>query len=130
MIRENSDPKKNIEIALETHYVAEQSEPAADKFVFAYTIRITNNSVAVNQLLSRHWVITDGAGDVEEVRGEGVVGKQPKLASGETFEYTSGAILKTPVGTMQGSYQFENQDGERFDVPIPVFSLSVPHLVH
>ena len=119
-----------IEIDVETNYVAEQSKPAEDKFVFAYTICITNNNAPASQLMSRHWVITDGAGDVEEVRGEGVVGEQPKLAAGETFKYTSGAILKTPVGTMQGSYQFESQHGERFEVPIAVFSLSVPHLVH
>ena len=125
-----NDESTGIKVDVETQYVAEQSAPAEEKYVFAYTIRITNVSGPVSQLRSRHWVITDGAGDVEEVRGEGVVGSQPKLAAGETFEYTSGAILKTPVGTMQGSYEFENELGLRFEVPIQVFSLNVPHLVH
>ncbi len=119
-----------IKIDVQTHYVAGQSEPLEDKYVFAYTIEITNQSDQPSKLLSRHWIITDGTGNTEEVRGEGVVGKQPHLQQGESFKYTSGAILKTPVGTMQGAYQFSRDDGELFDVPIDVFSLNVPHLVH
>ncbi len=123
------DPSK-IEIKVQTKYVVEQSAPDEDRYVFAYAIRIFHHGGEPCQLLSRHWVITDGAGEVEEVRGEGVVGKQPRLVDGETFEYTSGAILKTPVGTMQGSYRFKSDNGQTFDVPIDVFSLNVPHLVH
>ena len=107
-----------------------RADPDTNRYVFSYTITIRNNSPAAAQLLNRHWIITNGQGEVEEVRGEGVVGKQPKLAPGEAFEYTSGAILKTPVGSMQGSYEFANEAGARFNVEIPAFSLSVPNLVH
>jgi ApaG protein len=98
--------------------------------VFAYTITITNNGERASKLLNRHWVITDALGHVEEVRGEGVVGQQPRLRKGESFRYTSGAVLKTPVGAMQGSYEFEDSDGRMFEVPIQPFSLSQPNLVH
>lgn len=119
-----------IDIQVETQYLVEQSAPEDEQYVFAYTITITNERAAPAKLLSRHWIITDATGGVEEVRGDGVVGHQPHLSPGESFEYTSGAILKTPVGTMQGSYEFVDEDGKRFDAPIPVFSLSVPNMVH
>jgi len=119
-----------VEVSVATHYVEAQSEPAEDRFVFAYTITITNNGSGSAQLMSRHWIITDASGEVEEVRGEGVVGKQPVLAAGESFEYTSGAILKTPVGAMQGEYTFVSADQTPFNVPIAAFSLSMPNLVH
>ena len=124
------DTMNNIAVNVSAHYVEAQSDPSDDRYVFAYTITITNAGTTPGQLISRHWVITDAGGEVEEVRGEGVVGKQPRLASGESFQYTSGAILKTPVGAMQGSYQFVDDAGQSFDVPIPVFSLSVPNMVH
>jgi ApaG protein len=120
----------NIEISVATQYLETQSEPDSDRYAFAYTITITNHSNTTNQLLNRHWVITDGVGEVEEVRGEGVVGQQPRLKTGESFRYTSGAILKTPVGAMQGEYEFVGDSGEAFEVEIPAFSLSVPNLVH
>lgn len=119
-----------IDITVKTKHLADQSDANEERFVFAYTITITNHRKQSAQLLNRHWVITDATGSVEEVRGEGVVGHQPDLAPGESFEYTSGAILKTPVGTMEGSYEFTNGQGELFSAPIPVFSLSVPNLVH
>ena len=119
-----------VEVSVVTHYVEAQSDPTEERFVFAYTITITNNGSQSAQLMSRHWIITDASGEVEEVRGEGVVGKQPLLAPGESFEYTSGAILKTPVGAMQGTYTFLNADQASFSVPIAAFSLSMPNLVH
>lgn len=120
----------DIEISVLTRYIEEQSEPDAERYVFAYTITIKNNGQLPGQLLNRHWRITDATGAVEEVRGEGVVGQQPRLEGGQAFEYTSGAILKTPVGAMQGAYEFTDDDGQRFEVPIPVFSLSMPNVVH
>ena len=120
----------NIEISVKTFYVDGQSEPNDNRYVFAYTITITNHDETHSQLLNRHWVITDAAGEVEEVRGAGVVGEQPRLAPGESFEYTSGAILKTPVGAMHGEYEFTDDDGQLFEVPIPAFSLYVPNVVH
>ena len=120
----------NIEISVKTLYVDGQSEPNDNRYVFAYTITITNHDQTPSQLLNRHWVITDAAGEVEEVRGAGVVGEQPRLAPGESFEYTSGAILKTPVGAMHGEYEFIDDNGQLFEVPIPAFSLYVPNVVH
>ncbi|XOV84226.1 MAG: Co2+/Mg2+ efflux protein ApaG [bacterium] len=119
-----------VEVSVVTHYVQAQSDPAEERFVFAYTITITNHGSQQVQLMSRHWIITDASGEVEEVRGEGVVGKQPVLAPGQAFEYTSGAILKTPVGAMQGEYTFVDAQQSPFTVPIEAFSLSMPNLVH
>ena len=119
-----------ISVTVATQYVADQSEPEAERYVFAYTITISNNGVRRSQLLTRRWIITDATGDTEEVRGEGVVGQQPNLHPGEAFRYTSGAILKTPVGSMHGSYQFCDDAGRHFEVPIPAFSLSIPNMVH
>ena len=111
-------------------YVSEQSDPSRDQFVFSYTIRITNVGTVAARLVSRHWIITDGEHRVQEVRGAGVIGQQPRLAPGESFEYTSGASLTTPVGTMRGSYQMVAEDGREFDAAIPPFTLSVPRTLH
>lgn len=119
-----------LEISVATQFLDEQSDAGEDRYVFAYTIRIRNLGRLPAQLLNRHWLITDGNGRVEEVRGEGVVGEQPRLEPGEQFTYTSGAVLETPVGTMQGSYDMAGDDGARFDAPIPPFTLSVPRTLH
>lgn len=124
--------KKNYEIRIQvaTQYVDDQSEPAIDRYVFAYTITIENLSELPAQLLSRHWVITDANGKVQEVSGDGVVGEQPKLRPGETYRYSSGAVLETPVGAMQGRYRMQADDGIDFDAPIPAFTLAVPGMLH
>ncbi len=124
--------KKNYEIRIQvaTHYVDDQSEPDIDRYVFAYTITIENLSELPAQLLSRHWVITDANGKVQEVSGDGVVGEQPKLGPGETYRYSSGAVLETPVGAMQGRYRMQAGDGIDFDAPIPPFTLAVPGMLH
>lgn len=119
-----------LEISVATQFLDEQSDPDGDRYVFAYTIRIRNLGRLPAQLLDRHWVITDGNGKVEEVRGEGVVGEQPRLEPGEAFTYTSGAVLETAVGTMQGSYHMSGDDGTEFDAPIPAFTLAVPRTLH
>ena len=119
-----------IEVRVRTRFLADQSMPDERRFVFAYTIRIHNAGRIGAKLLSRHWVITDDDGKVQEVRGEGVVGEQPWLRPGDDFEYTSGAVLETPLGTMQGSYQMLAGDGTRFDAPIAPFTLSVPRVLH
>ena len=119
-----------LEISVATQFLDEQSDPDGDRYVFAYTIRIRNLGRLPAQLLDRHWVITDGNGKVEEVRGEGVVGEQPRLEPGEAFTSTSGAVLETAVGTMQGSYHLSGDDGTEFDAPIPAFTLSVPRTLH
>jgi len=119
-----------IEVHVRTRFLADQSLPDERRFVFAYTIRIHNAGQVGAKLLSRHWLITDDDGKVQEVRGEGVVGEQPWLRPGDDFEYTSGAVLETPLGTMQGSYQMLADDGTRFDAPIAAFTLSVPRILH
>jgi ApaG protein len=111
-------------------FLKEQSEPDSDHYVFAYTVTIRNTGDVAARLVSRHWIITDANGDVQEVRGEGVVGKQPVIAPGETFEYTSGCPLPTPVGSMKGSYQCVAADGTHFEASIPEFVLSVPRMLH
>ncbi|MBS3934869.1 MAG: Co2+/Mg2+ efflux protein ApaG [Sulfuritalea sp.] len=122
--------KHAIEVRVETQYVPEQSDPEAERFFFAYRIRIINIGSAAAQLVSRHWIITDAEGKVEEVRGLGVVGNQPLLRPGESFEYTSGCPLPTPVGTMRGSYQMVAEDGTRFDAPVSEFVLAMPRTLH
>jgi ApaG protein len=117
---------EGIRVTVRAQYLSDQSKPEDDRFVFAYTVRIANESTLAAQLRTRHWIITDGRGAVEEVRGDGVVGEQPHLAPGQTFQYTSGCVLETPVGTMQGSYQFVRDDGSRFDATIAPFSLASP----
>ena len=119
-----------IEVSAATQYLAEQSDEAADRYVFAYTITLRNTGNVAAQLISRHWIITDAQGLVQEVRGLGVVGAQPLLQPGESYEYTSGASIATAVGTMKGSYQMVASDGKRFDAPIPQFTLSVPRVLH
>ena len=119
-----------IRIEIETAYLADQSDAEADRFVFSYTITITNVGNVAAQLISRHWLITDADGSVQEVRGLGVVGHQPLLQPGEHFQYSSGSALATPVGTMKGSYQMVAEDGTQFDVPIPEFMLSMPRTLH
>jgi ApaG protein len=124
--------KKTYEIAVtvRTRFLDEQSAPDDNRFVFSYTIRIANAGNVPARLLSRHWIITDANGKVQEVRGDGVVGEQPWLRPGEDFHYTSGAVLETAVGTMRGSYQMLADDGRRFDAAIPQFILSIPRTVH
>ena len=117
-------------IDVDTRYLDEQSEPDQDRYVFAYTIHIRNNGRVPARLLGRRWVITDANGNVQEVTGEGVVGEQPWLRPGEDFSYTSGAVLETHLGTIQGSYVRLADDGTRFDAPIPRFTLSVPRTLH
>lgn len=119
-----------LDIDVATRYLDEQSEPDQDRYVFAYTIHIRNRGSVPARLLGRHWVITDANGNVREVNGEGVVGEQPLLQPGEAFSYTSGAVLETQLGTMQGSYDMIADDGTRFDAPIPLFTLSVPRTLH
>ena len=113
-----------INVDVETSYVREQSDPAEDRYVFAYTVTIRNEGGTAARLLRRHWIITDGNGDENEVRGDGVVGEQPLLEPGEGFRYTSGAVIGTPVGTMRGSYQMVDDDGFEFDAPIKPFLLA------
>jgi len=120
----------DIRIEVATEYLPDQSEPAASRYVFAYTITITNAGSVPAQLISRHWIITDSDGEVQEVRGLGVVGHQPLLKPGEHFEYTSGSALATPVGTMKGSYHMVAEDGTQFDAPIPEVVLSMPRTLH
>ncbi len=120
----------NIRVSVETSYIADQSDPAGQRYVFSYTITILNEGDEPARLLRRHWIITDANGKVQEVKGDGVVGEQPHLAPGQGFRYSSGAILETPVGTMEGSYQMVRDDGARFDAPIAPFRLAVPGLLH
>jgi ApaG protein len=122
----------NYEIRVEvtTAYIPDQSDPDDGRFVFSYTITITNAGNAAAQLISRHWLITNAEGDVQEVRGLGVVGHQPLLQPGEHFQYSSGCVLATPVGTMKGSYQMVGEDGTQFDVPIDEFMLAMPRTLH
>lgn len=121
---------KSFQIDIETEYLVEESEPNVDRFVFTYTITITNLGVKAARLNSRHWIITDANGEISEVKGQGVVGEQPRIEPSASYQYTSGAILETPIGTMEGSYQMETDDGEQFDAKIPVFSLSQPGVLH
>ncbi len=120
----------DIRIQVATRYVDEQSEPELDRYVFAYTITISNDGNVAAKLISRHWIITDANGKVQEVSGDGVVGEQPHLQPGEEFQYSSGAVLDTPVGAMQGLYRMETDDGVNFDAPIAAFTLAVPGLLH
>ena len=122
--------KYEFSVSAIPQYLAEQSAPDEDQYVFAYTVTIRNTGAVAGQLISRHWIITDADGQVQEVRGEGVVGEQPVLQPGQTYEYTSGCPLTTPVGTMKGSYQCVAADGTPFEAPIPEFVLSMPRALH
>jgi ApaG protein len=122
--------RHQIEVEVETSYLDEQSEPAEHRFVFAYTVTLRNSGAVPARLLTRHWIITDANGRVQEVRGDGVVGEQPHLQPGQGFRYSSGAVLETPVGSMHGSYRMVGDDGEQFDAPIAAFRLAKPGLLH
>lgn len=125
-----SDKEYDINVQAVTNYINDQSIPEEGRFVFAYTITVTNNGVIPATLLRRRWLITDANCKVQEVHGEGVVGKQPRILPGESFQYTSAAVLETPVGCMQGSYEMIADDGVEFDATIPVFNLSTPNTLH
>lgn len=124
------DKKYEITVSARTAFIPDQSDPENGRYVFAYTITITNTGNVPAQLVSRHWIITDANNQVQEVRGMGVVGEQPMLRPAESFEYTSGTAIATPVGTMRGSYQMVAEDGVRFEAPIPEFALSMPRVLH
>ena len=125
-----SDKRYAVTVEPKASFLADQSDPAKGEYVFTYTITITNAGDVPVQLVSRHWIITDAEHKVQEVKGMGVVGQQPRLKPGESFEYTSGASIPTSVGTMRGTYQMRAEDGHAFDVPIPSFTLSVPRTLH
>ena len=125
-----TESNNKINIKILPTYIAEQSDPYNDHYVFSYTVTIRNEGKKPARLLTRHWIITDGDGQVQEVRGEGVIGKQPHLSPGEDFEYTSGTFMNTPVGTMRGSYQMITDSGETFEADIPNFTLAVPNTLH
>lgn len=125
-----SEKKYEIDIHVRTIYLPEQSDEEIDQHVFAYTITIANKGTVTSQLISRHWIITNGDGSVHEVRGLGVVGEQPVLKPGDTFEYTSGTVISAVAGSMKGSYQMTTEDGVNFDVQIPEFILAVPRVLH
>jgi ApaG protein len=119
-----------IRVEVATSYIEDQSNPAEGRFVFSYTITIRNEGQVPARLLTRHWIITDANGKVQEVQGEGVVGEQPHLLPGQRFRYSSGAIIETPVGAMQGRYRMLADDGEHFDAPIAPFTLAMPGMLH
>lgn len=123
-------PRHKISIEVETAYLEDQSEPRERRYVFSYTITIRNEGDVPAKLMARHWIITDADERVQEMRGDGVVGEQPYLKPGQGFRYSSGAVLETPVGTMQGSYQMVTDDGAQFEAPIPAFRLAMPGLLH
>jgi ApaG protein len=125
-----ADKKHEVKVSARTTFIPEQSDVNAGRYVFAYTITVVNTGSVTAQLLSRHWIITDSNNHVQEVRGKGVVGEQPVLKPSESFEYTSGTAIATPVGTMRGSYQMVGEDGVEFDAPIPEFTLSMPRVLH
>lgn len=120
----------HIDVSVETSYIEEQSSPEEDRYIFSYTITISNTGKVAAKLLTRHWMINDANGNMQEVHGEGVVGEQPYLRPGESFKYTSGTVIETPVGSMEGSYQMVTDDGYAFDAEIPAFTLSLPNALH
>jgi len=120
----------SIDIQVKVHYLPEQSDEANNRFVFSYTVTITNLGSEPARLVSRHWIITDAESHVQEVQGQGVIGEQPLLKPNQSFEYTSGTVLTTQVGTMRGSYRMQTNDGKQFDAEIPQFVLSVPRVLH
>jgi len=124
-----SSPVNKIRVEVETSYVDVQSDPTERRYVFSYTITIRNEGAQPARLLTRHWIITDANGKVQEVRGDGVVGEQPHLKPGQGFRYSSGAVLETPVGAMQGSYEMIDDEGQRFEAPIQPFRLAMPGIV-
>ncbi len=130
MIPNQNGTEQDIEIKVDTLYIKAHSDPNQGEYRFAYTITITNRGTVGGQLLRRHWIIRDDQGNVEEIQGEGVVGEQPYLAPGESYQYTSGAILKTPHGTMEGGYEWEDERQRPFRTPISPFYLTVPRVLH
>jgi ApaG protein len=126
----NAKKPHDIAVSVESRFIDDQSKPQDNRYVFAYTITIHNRGSVSARLISRHWIITDANGDIREVRGDGVVGEQPWMRPGEGYEYTSGAVLETAVGTMHGSYQMVAEDGTHFDANIPSFVLSIPRTLH
>ena len=122
--------KYKIAVSSEVSYISSQSDPSANKFVFAYTITISNRGNLSARLIDRHWIITDSNGKIEEVKGEGVIGETPDLKPGASFRYTSGSMLQTPIGSMEGSYGMRAEDGTMFTAPIPLFTLSKPNSLH
>jgi ApaG protein len=127
---ETAEVTNRIRVDVATSYVEDQSNPTEGRFVFSYTITIRNEGQVAARLMTRHWIITDANGKVQEVQGEGVVGEQPYLKPGQGFRYSSGAILETPVGSMQGSYRMVADGGEVFDAPIAPFTLAMPGMLH
>ena len=125
-----TDSRSTFEVTAEPRYIARESDPNAKRWVFAYTITIRNTGDQAARLRNRHWIVTNADGVRQEVRGRGVVGEEPYIEPDDSFRYTSAAVLETPVGTMHGHYEFEDDDGERFLVPIPMFTLFVPNVVH
>ena len=126
----SSDHTHNIDIAVKVNYLAEQSDEADNRYVFSYHITVTNSGLTPVQLISRHWIITDANNEIQEVHGKGVVGEQPVIKPGESYEYSSGTVLATQVGTMRGSYQMRAEGGGEFDAAIPQFVLSIPRTLH
>jgi ApaG protein len=127
-LKELNDPL--IKVNVKTRYIEEQSSPEDERYVFSYNVTLHNAGNIAAKLMTRHWIITDANGNVQEVHGEGVVGEKPYLRPGESYEYTSGTVLETPVGSMQGSYQMVTDDGLAFDAEIPAFTLALPHTLH
>ena len=126
----SNEMREKINVEVDTLYIESESSPEEDRYVFAYTVTIRNEGEVPAQLLTRHWIITDANGKVQEVQGEGVVGEQPYLKPGEGFQYTSGTMLETSMGTMGGSYQMVSDEGKHFDATIPEFLLSAPRTLH
>ena len=127
---DNFELGDNVNIKVETNYLAKQSDPDSKRFVFSYSITITNNNAMPVQLLNRHWLITDGNEHIQEVQGEGVVGEQPVIEPNTSYTYTSGAVLATSVGSMQGHYEMSTDEGSTFNTPIDAFTLASPNALH
>ncbi|MGH8485822.1 MAG: Co2+/Mg2+ efflux protein ApaG [Pseudomonas sp.] len=125
-----ADPRYQIDVSVVTRFLKDQSEPENDRFALAYTVTVQNNGLVPAKLMSRHWLITNGDGQIEEVRGAGVIGQQPLIDPGKSHTYSSGAVITTQVGTMQGTYQMFAEDGKRFDAVIAPFRLAVPGALH
>lgn len=126
----NKNNLHNFDVKVETAYIPSESDPDSSRYIFAYTITIVNNGDSPAKLLNRHWVITDSNGKVQEVKGEGVVGEQPYIKPGQGFQYTSGTMLETPFGVMQGAYEMISDNGENFDTKVKPFTLATPRLLH
>jgi ApaG protein len=124
------DSRYHIDVSVVSEHLPEQSQPGADRYAFSYTVTIQNTGLLPARLLNRRWIVSDAHGKIQEVRGKGVVGEQPYLKPGESYRYTSGTVIQTPVGSMEGSYEMEADDGTRFEAAIPAFSLATPTSLH